>query len=484
MNIMKKAIILLIVVTGMSMFQGCEKFLEEDPKSFSSAANLSNSKPGIEQMLMGIYESGRNFYRNRYYVMMFGITTDELHYPGSNSSRIEMQNFIFTAENSNLRRCWTTNVFCISRANLVLDYLPKDAVDQDFINLIEAEAKFLRAWHYFSQVQAYGNVPLITSSSVEDLFPTNSTVPEIYDVIVEDLLFAEQSLPGWEENPNKGRATRGAAKSLLGKVYLARATSEAAQSGDYQSALTKLQEVIDTEGYGLWDDYNEVFIPSSDNGKEDIYSCQFQAGTRWNNSLHTAFAGEPDIYGLNGYGNFKLSDTLAKSMDPGDERMALVYWGAYQIPGDTTWYQTEEGMAETQKFRDPGNQVRSDHSTNLPFIRYADVLLMAAEAMNELNASPPANALTYLNMVRLRSDILELSGLDKVQMRDAIRDERWKEFYGEGIRWFDLKRWGILKERVEMAKPGVTVNPEKHYVFPFPQQEVDANKNLIQNPGY
>jgi len=482
---MKKIIIILLLSISFGFFNSCEEFLAEDPKSFAAAENLFNSEKGITQVLHGVYQAGNRVYRGRYYVMMFGITSDEIQYRNSNSSRQEMQNFVFTAQNGNLSRCWGANVYGISRANMVLDYLPTDFKNQEFISRIEAEAKFLRAWYYFSQVRAYGPAPLLTQYIDAEPFPANSTVSEIYDQIVTDLTDAENKLPKWTEiaDAERGRATDGAVKSLLAMVYLTRATSEAAKSDDYSKAAAKAKEVIDSQGYGLWDDYNDAFLPSSENGKEDIFSYQFAADAI-NNSIHTDFSPNPDLYGQSGYGNFYLLDELYDSFEDGDERTATFLKGEYTPEGSSEVFTTPDNKAFTQKFRDPDNKNRNNHGTNLPFIRYSNVLLMYAEALNEANSAPSADAFSALNAVRERANLDALSGLSKEEFRQAIRDERYKEFHGEGIRWFDLVRWGILEERVEAVRPGVDVKMPMHQYFPIPQWEVDANPNMDQNEGY
>jgi len=481
-----KKLILTILIFSIGFLSGCNDFLEEEPKSFAAAENLFNSKNGIEQVLMGVYEAGREAYRGRYYIMMYGITSDDIHYHNSNTSRIEMENYVFTAENGNLARSWETNVYGINRANMVLDYLPETFRDQAFIDRIEAEAKFLRAWYYFGQVRSYGPVPLITEYRKAEQFPTNSTIPEIYAQIIQDLKDAEDKLPGWTEMPSNqlGRATNGAVKSLLAWVYLTKATSDAAEANDYSNAAAKAKEVIDEEGYGLWENYNDAFLPSSENGKEDVFAFQFEAGTRFNNSIQADFGPNPDIFGQAAYQNFSLKDELYNLFAPEDERLELVLKGEYSLEGDPNIYVTPDNQAFPQKFRDPENKNRNDHGTNLPFIRYSNVLLIYAEAANEANPTPPADAIAAFNLVRERANVDPIVSPTKEQFRQAIRDERYMEFHGEGIRWFDLVRWGILEERVEATNPNADVQMPKHQFFPIPQSEIDANTNLVQNAGY
>src|SRR5690606_6995259 len=149
------------------------------------------------------------------------------------------------------------------------------------------EALFLRAWFYFKHMSTFGTVPLITSFSNADLFPSNSTIAEIYTQIIADLEEAETLLPNWESSIHEaGRASRGAAKSLLGIVYLAKATSEAKSKNGYENAAYKLKEVIDSEGYDLWENYADIFIPANKNKKEDVFSNQSKANTNFPSTIY------------------------------------------------------------------------------------------------------------------------------------------------------------------------------------------------------
>ncbi len=492
---MKKYIIIPILALLTIMATGCEDYLEEEPKGFASSENLFNSTNGITQVLHGVYEAGRRLYRGRYYVMAFGITTDEITYLNSNSSRIALQNFVFTPDNDNLSRVWQANAYGIARANQIIEGI-QDFPQEDFRKHIIAEAKFLRAWYYFSQVRAYGEVPLLTDFEKAELFPSVSTIPEIYAQIIADLQEAEQVLPAWQETVNeRGRATRGAAKTLLGKVYLTMATTpETADPNLFNLAAAKLKEVIDAEGYGLVDEYEAVFWPVYESGPEDIFSYQFEPNTRNNNSIMADFSPNPDTYNQRGYKNFYVVPELYNMLEEQDARKELMIMGDYTAYHynesgalvDSSVHVTTNGHAFTQKYQDPewSKYSHNNHGSNLPLLRYADVLLMYSEAINETQGAT-ADAYMGIDMVRARSNASTLDrGLSQEELRQAIRDERYLEFHGEGQRWFDLVRWGTLKENVEAVREGVTVDWPKHRFFPLPQNEVDANPNLNQNPDY
>ncbi|WP_372936847.1 RagB/SusD family nutrient uptake outer membrane protein, partial [Mariniphaga sediminis] len=385
-------------------------------------------------------------------------------------------------------------------------YLPKEGTlkipgEKRFLEIKRGEALFLRARHYFYHMNTYGAVPLINSFNDAERFPKNSTISEIYAQIIADLSEAETLLPGWKDSENEpGRATRGAAKSLLGRVYLTKATSEAAASDDYQKASSKLKEVIDNEGYDLWENYKDAFIPENENGKEDIHSYQCQPETN-PSSIYIESVPNPNPAGsTDGYIQMLCSQLLFDSFEEGDKRKEDGWWedgsNGLMFTGDYTVRTTgEEKHANYichEKFYDPVNTPLNVNNSgaNFPLIRYADVLLMYAEALNEVNNGPNDQVYWAINKVRARAGLDPLSGLSKESFFDALVDERFHELWFEGIRWFDLKRWGMLKERVLMREhitgfPDIIpIETPKHLVFPYPLSEIQVNENLIQNAGY
>ena len=494
MKLLKKLPILLALIL---VLPGCEDFLTENPKGFASSENLFKSKSGITGVLYGVYQGIRSLYWRSEYVLPYGATSDEIYLTSTTVSHVELQNFVFTPTNGELGRIWTANTRGISRANQLIEGV-QGYPDAAFVKRILAEAKFLRAWLYFGQVRSYGAVPLVTEYENAELFPKAATIPEIYALIVADLKEAEQGLPGWKEIPGeKGRATRGAAKAVLAKVYLTMATTpETADLKFFELAAAKLKEIIDTEGYGLQPHYADAFLPANEGGKEDIFAFQFQANAAgaYTGHIQAQFSPNPDTYGQRGLNRLAIANDLYDALEPRDERRKIMIRGTYTALKfnesgtvvDSTKYKTPNNRPYTQKYRDPnwGRFVYNNHDTNLPFIRYSDVLLMYSEAVNEL-AGATAEAYRGIDQVRARSNASPLPrGLGMVELRQAIRNERKYELHGEGHRWFDLVRWGTLKEAVEATKPGVTVTLPKHRFFPIPQTEVDANPNLNQNPGY
>ena len=495
MNLIEKGLVLLILTVSLS---SCEEFLEEDPKSFAAPELLIESEAGADQMLNGVYNSMYR-YGWRYYLMVHELTSDGLTFPQVGFiDRIELDEQTYTSQNPNIDRLWQGNVYGINRTNIIIDHITPEILERSYGAKAMAEARFLRAWFYFIQVRSFGKVPLITEYFESDFFPPNAEISDIYEVIVDDLLYAEQHLPNWRNLPESeaGRATSGAAKSLLAWVYLTRATENgAAKSDDYANAAAKAKEVIDNEGYELWDDYGDAFLASNKNDKEDIFSHQYLAGAPnpLNQRISMDFSpGGTAQYGIeNGWNMFGLTNALYSLYHEDDERRRYM-WPGYVtdlktgdpliFEGDIAWLNNPNDIF-CMKYRDLENESKNMNGVNFPYIRYSNVLLIHAEAVLESLGAVP-DAYLGLNKVRVRSDLPALNGLGSDDLRQAIRDERFKEFVGEGIRWFDLKRWGLLEQNVEAAKPDVDVVLPKALYFPIPQQELDANPNLEQNPGY
>jgi hypothetical protein len=338
---------------------------------------------------------------------------------------------------------------------------------------------------YFNLVRLFGDVPLVTKE-VEDLKPARAPAAAVYDLIISDLSAAEGLPLDYAAGSGKGRATSGAAKSLLAKVYLTRK--------EYDKAAAKALEVINSNQYQLWEDYANVFKLSSRNGKEAIFSVGFGDGGgaisfwevgQFNVRLLPRELTEEGVENSQGWQIPTMH--LYNSYDADDRRRSVTFVTEVRNRNGST----TQIRPYIQKYWDRVAEPKANGSFNdFPVIRYADVLLMYAEALNELGNS--ATAHEYINKVRRRArfngttylNVLpDYVGLSKEQFKTAVLDERRKEFVAEGHRWFDLARTGTLQTLVPLAKPGV-VPQAKHYVMPLPQRERDLNENLDQNEGY
>lgn len=496
-----------VIFLAFIVFTGCEDYLVEDIKTFSNSEILMTTKEGVEQAVNGVYRAGgiRWWGGPREIFRVNGYPTDELGTNNPSGSSWQIQIYDWDPTNTQFEYPWNAFATGISRANMVLDNFPEYGSlgipgEKEFLDIKKGEALFLRGLHYFYFVNYFGEVPLLTTYNNAELYPSNSSVSAIYQQVIADLTEAETLLPNWQEVAHQpGRATRGAAKSLLGKVYLYRASSEVKESEDYQKAAAKFKEVIEEEGYGLWDVYKEVFIPANKNSKEDIYSFQMEANGEPSSGIYIESLPRPNPSGMKGRPNGTITEFLFNLFEQGDERKydgwggngGLMFTGKYvnRATGDTL--ETDERIYH-EKYYDPLNSPLTDNnmSTNFPIIRYADVLLLYAEAVNEVNQGPTAEAYSAVNEVRERGGVSPLPGnLSYSEFFEAVYYERLYELWAEGHRWLDLKRWGLLQRAVDERGyndtyyPSITVQP-KHHVLPIPQVEIEANPNLRQNPGY
>lgn len=494
---MKKYILYPALFFFLLILPGCEEFLEEKPMGFASSTNLTKSEQGFAQLLNGVYNPGPNFWRERYFVP-YSYTGDDMFKGTSNiTDENALDDYLWTPNNGFISQKWSGPYESITRANMILEGL-KTFEDGAFKTRAIAEAKFLRGMFYFLLVRTFGKVPLVTAYESAEFFPKQATIPEVYQQIISDLQTAGQDLPGWKALPASevGRPTRGAAKAFLGKVYLTMATTpETADPKYFTLATEKLKDVIDTEGYGLIEKYKEAFEPQNAGKKEDIFSIQFKANTPSpsNGFIHGRMSPNPDIYGIRGTNTGAVTPFVYEKFESQDKRKATIVRGNYTVtyfdaagaPIRTEVRKTSNNNPYSQKYLDP-NTGRFSHNqvdAMWPLIRYADVLLMYAEAVNEAQGST-AEAYKALDMVRERSNATAIPrGLGKAEFRQYVRDERLLELHAEGHRWFDLKRWGILEEQIKLAKPYAQVQA-KHYYFPIPQSEMDVNRNLVQNEGY
>jgi starch-binding outer membrane protein, SusD/RagB family len=372
----------------------------------------------------------------------------------------------------------------ITRANLVLAKVPGITMDETQKNQILAEAKFLRALGYFYLVRLYGDVPLVTTPEEQVALGGRTPQAQVFAQIVKDATEAEAALPASWPTSDKGRATKASAEALLAEQYIWRK--------DWPNAATNAKKIIDSGLYGLQANYISAFLPGSQNRNEEVFAAQSSSATgapaidiaAWEYPRNM----NPNSNG--GWGTWQPLQSFIDAYTPGDYRREVSFFTSGIDPtGKTVTF-----LPHVYKFRPsqrPGQQ-----DVNWPIYRYADVLLMYAEALNEQGQT--AAAIPYVNMVRARarngtgtenrSSPADLStGLSQAQARQAIFDERKFELAFEGKRWFDLVRQGFpVFQAAESSDPTViptNIQPTR-MVWPIPQAQIDLNPALTQNPGY
>jgi len=496
----------LLILLG---FVACEKFLEEEPKTLVTEENFfgaSASEEGVEQFINGIYPGNFWAINDRRWSWFATVAADEFdHTLAFDGEGQEYDRHDFNPTQFNIFRQWNYVYWPIGRTNTFLSHY--DDLDASFgdkwtkLKNFKGQALFFRAYNYFTGVQMWGPIPLVTIAPDGNNYP-NSTVPEIYNQIIADLreVVDNNYLPEWNEMDvvDKGRVSESTAKSLLAKVYLARSyNTEAAAASDVDNAVAFAQDVVensgrdlitdpilDGEGDTLFTAYEAAFLPENKNGKEGIFEYQFYTGVS-QSALNVEFA-LPGYFGDWGNARFEATPLLYNSFEPGDLRKKSYIFGDVVSPVTGEVVSTN-GKIYMTKFQD------SDRTTgpysfknNWIFLRFADMLLIYAEALNKQNNGPTPAAFDAINRVRNRAGLPDLTGADTYDtFLKAVQDERFHELAGEGHRLVDLRRWGLntLKERVEMSRSDASVEPHE-VLWPMPDYEIQLNTSLQQNPGY
>lgn len=461
----------------------CEEDLIEQPKSIA-VETFYNTPTEIETAVNAIYEPlNDGNITNSYmsivephaeYMLARGGSAIINEYAGLNSSMV-----------AKTERAWTTIYLSIRNANLVIANAPKGKeLTEEQKKEASAQARFLRAFSYFHLVRNWGGVPLRTEANLEEVNVPRATSDQVYDFIIADLIYAEANIP-LETSP-AGRANKWAAKTLLAHVYL--------QVGEYDLAAQFAGEVVNSGNYSLVpvstvEDWQNIFGSEAGITSEEVFyiHCTRQSGY---GNLWPQYTNHPgtDLYLKGGwFAVYSTTDNPSyANQDDADLRKAL-------------WYLWDIGMGDktllNKKFIDPES---SNAGNPLTWYRYADVLLIYAEAAARANGAPTADAMEAVNQVHRRAfgedpnvpapgvDYLLADYADLESFVDLVSEEFGYEFQLEAKRWMQLKRLGIAEE-VIMNTLGVNVQ-EAAYLFPMPADEMTFNKALDpaedQNPGY
>ena len=483
MKISKIYIPLLITIIISSCSQD---FLDLKPISSATSDNFYKTADDMKNAVNGAYAGlqSAGITGNSY---IFGdIASDNTVAvaSGSVTDQDEFDRFYIKTTNPYILSAWNDSYTVIARFNTILDKIDGVTMDAALKSRYIAEVKFLRAVVYFNLVRTFGDVPLVLKSitnSDEGYNYSRNPKAEVYTQIEKDLTDAEAVLPATYTGADIGRATKGAAKAFLGKVYLT--------EKKYAPAVAKLKEVIDLGVYTLLPSYADVFRVANKNNKESVFDVQYKSGgsgegNPWPNSFAPQNSGNA-VIAFGGDGNNAPTTDLINAYETGDLRkdasLAVSYVNA-------------AGQVIPDKFVKKYFDVpvaKNDNGNNIPVIRYADVLLMYAESLNEVSYQANGDAFTYLNMIRTRAGLVKKTTTEiptQAAFRLAMEQERRVEFAFEGQRWFDLVRTGRAVEVLNSKKDQIRIVApltENNLVFPIPQSQIDINKEKIkQNPGY
>jgi starch-binding outer membrane protein, SusD/RagB family len=475
----------------------CSGFLDRDPldqiseNTFYKTANEANlGAIAMYSVLQGVNWHGKSW-------MITEIPGDNTTSGGNDPDFSPIDNFTISPDNGPNAEFWTEHFRIITLANQILKFVPSIDMDEIQKNGLLAEAKFLRAYAYFDLARIYGDVPII--KDVPDINTnvkvSRNKIDEVYSFIIEDLKYSTDHLPTTRSNADLGRATQYAALAILAKVYLT--------TGKHDDCMMLCRQIINSNVFKLMPDFADNWLRDvSDNNAESIFQVQYvgckAVGT--GNALQAFFApwGQGITKNSDGWGSqiptaptvdnpgTTLKDIYVKDdkrkyhtiMTPLDQYpMINASDGGYTYPAAGA---SRSGINIKKYVIGSGSDVCFMTSPqNYHAIRYADVLLMLAEASCARNGgiSITPDVLVAFNAVRKRAGLAEVASLNSKE----VFDERRKEFAFENQRWFDLLRTGKVVETMKLHGKNMQ---EFHKLFPIPSQEIAINPNLIQNQGY
>ena len=481
-----------ILLTIILTVNCSDSFVDISPQYSIDSENYFNISEDYEQAVIAAYDLLQTTYLNN---MLGEIASDNTLCGGESATDVpgfqQIDDMIHTPVNENLQDLWNWMFAGVQRAAYVVEF--KDKIDFDGKDALVAEAYFLRAYYNFELVKWFGPIPIKESGRFavgdEQRLP-RSPISEVYGLIETDLQAAIPHLP--LTTAQDGRVTSGAARALLGKVYV--------YQDKFEDASTILEEVIDSDVYSLVDNYDEIFEHDGENGSGAVFEVQYTDAEGASFDCFQCSEGNIAV-GFNGIrqyngpvfdSGFSFNVPTQEAVDAfesGDLRkdvaiLDIVRWAAQRGATYGRGYE-HTGYFNRKYIARKGDSNIGDQNLTNPnnyrAIRYADVLLLAAEA-NARKATPDENkARNYLNLVRQRAFVTTSRAITASgsALQDAIFDERRVEFVGEGHRFFDLVRTGRAAQEID----GFT--PNKNELFPVPFEEIQfSNGNWEQNNGY
>jgi len=461
-------IVLAVVLTNTA----CESDLDIAPEDRFTAGSYYRDAADLEGAVNAAYGGlqKNGLYGFNYHFLMETRTDNTFEEEPSNSGGFgDVDLFNRVTTNGVFKSTWVDSYVTIQAANIVLNRIDGISdMDAATTNSRKGEAKFIRALIYYNLVNLYGDVPLVTMETTNptDYFgQTRTAVAEVYTQIITDLIEAAEQLPS---SNGEGRATKGAANTLLGKVYLANNSPELAEM--------TLRKVI---GEYTWaNSYIDIFGVANENGPESIFEVQFESNVN-GNSEGSAFAAKFTAQSNPGSkGNNLITQDLIASFEASDLRRN-------EIISDR-----ENALLHiSNKYVDDNRSVLEDGSNNVIVLRYTDVLLSLAEALNMQSYAASGEAFDLLNTIRTRAGIPNLDNTtltNKTEFTAALLEERRHEFFHELHRWFDLKRIGdpVAVMNAHFLGTGNTIDIDD-LLLPIPQAQIDSDPDyMTQNPGY
>lgn len=450
--------LLVAAVLGLT---ACDNVLEVEPVSDILAENFYSNAAGAEAALMNAYNFIQNPVAQNFISVPLVVSDEAIMTRGGNFTR--HHTFEPTSVQGNVGDMWRETYFAIHACNDVLESVP--TIDDPSLDAdrVMGEAYFLRGMAFFYLTRYYGRIPLVTESSKSanaDFNVGRSEVPQVYEQIIADLLEAERLLPA--PSQNRARASQGAARAMLAKVYLYRNAP-----GDYELALAETEEVMADPQYQLvaGENYGSLFEVGAQNTSETIFEISYRPNT----SVEGHGLDDETVPYPNNNPRIVPTEKIIAAFNENPQDL--------RIPATLGEYDSIIYIRKYER-NAPDEIARLPQANNVIIVRLADVILMRAECLNELGQTN--EAIAFLNQIRTRAGLPPTTAVSQAEVRMAIANERFLELAFEGHRWFDLVR---TNRAVDVLAPRLS-NPDR-ILWPVPGRDIDLNPNLLpQNPSY
>ncbi|WP_318312767.1 RagB/SusD family nutrient uptake outer membrane protein [Flagellimonas crocea] len=456
---------ILYIMLCTALFTGCsEDFTDLAPISNRNEADFYNSSDDFQVAINASYAGLQSTgVYGRGYWTMFEMRSDNTDQgpdaTGLARQYTEINSFTEDALNEQITSAWSESYRVIANCNVILERIPSIEMETSLQNRITGEALFIRSLVYYHMAIGFGNIPLQLTPYIsgDELVQVDENT--VLEQLVTDLTEAEANLPISYSGSEVGKATKGAAATLLAKVLLT--------LGNDSAAETVLRRIINNYGYELLPDYADLWGVANENNAESIFEVQYISGGIGQGSLFTNdFSPSTDLQTGSGFGRNRPTVSMMEAYEDGDLR--------YEVSMGATYENLEGEIVEARHVRKYQSDLAVENDSDINFVvfRYADVLLMLAEALGE---TPESYEL--INEVRNRAGLEDIDASTPGTFEEKLLHERRVELAFENHRWPDLKRFGAVNKVVE-AEDFITNTREYFFI---PQREMDINPNFVQN---